>query len=181
MVFRASLTVLPQIEHANIVNLDWALTHMDAVKSKKTRQKTGAAEDWVYEAEMKDSIEDVSAVLPYPPNPTLTLRWRRILKVLEPYFWTTVRVVSIHRVLINIPVPFHVSDVPEILEDSVSKILESRGIKYSHRNDDILVPNTIEEQQMRKARKVGFMVFVWIREQPSSSLNNNKNNRKDAN
>lgn len=85
---------MPQIEHANIVNLDWALAHMDAVRSKKTRQKTGAAEDWVYEAEMKDSIEDVSAILHYAPNMTLTLHWRRILKVLEPYFWTIVRVVS---------------------------------------------------------------------------------------
>jgi len=47
-----------------------------------------------------------------------------------------------------------VSGVPEVKEDSVSKILERRGIKYSHRNDDILVPNTIEEQQMKKARKV---------------------------
>jgi hypothetical protein len=157
MVSRASLTVLPQIEHANIVNLDWALAHMDAVRSKNTRRKAGAAEDWVYDAEMKDSIEDVSAMLHYALNPTLMLRWRRILKVLGPYFWMKVRVVSIRRVLINIPVPSHVSDVPEILEDSVSKILESRGIKYSHRNDDILVPNTIEEQQMRKARKVGFM------------------------
>jgi hypothetical protein len=58
---------------------------------------------------------------------------------------------------------FHVSDVPEILEDSVSKILESRGIKYSHQNDDILVPNTIEEQQMRKARKVRVLGFVRVR------------------
>jgi hypothetical protein len=48
-----------------------------------------------------------------------------------------------------------VPGVPEVKEDSVSKILERRGIKYSHRNDDILVPNTIEEQQMKKARKVG--------------------------
>jgi hypothetical protein len=47
-----------------------------------------------------------------------------------------------------------VPGVPEVKEDSVSKILERRGIKYSHRNDDILVPNTIEEQQMKKARKV---------------------------
>lgn len=180
MVFCASLTVLLQIEDANIVNLDWALTHMDAVRSKKTRLKTGAAEDWVYEAEMKDSIEDVSAMLHYAPNLTLTLQWRRILKVLEPYFWTTVRLVSIFRVLVNIPIPFRVSDVPEILEDGVSKILESRGIKYSHRNDDILVSNTIEEQQMRKARKVRIMGFVWI-EQSSSSSNNNENNRKDAN
>jgi hypothetical protein len=44
--------------------------------------------------------------------------------------------------------------VPEEREDSVTHILEGRGIKYSHRNDDILVPNSIEEQQMKKARKV---------------------------
>ena len=94
MVFLASLTFVPQIEHANIVNLDWALSHMEAAKSKKTRQKPGAAEDWVYEAEMKESIEDVSAILQYAPNLALTLHWRRILKVLEPYFWTTVRVIS---------------------------------------------------------------------------------------
>jgi hypothetical protein len=63
-VSRLSLKVLSQIEHANIVNLDWALAHMDAVKSKKTRRRTSTAEDWVYEAEMKDTIEeDVGAVL----------------------------------------------------------------------------------------------------------------------
>jgi hypothetical protein len=55
--------MMSQIENANIVNLDWALAHMDVVKSKKTRRRTGTAEDWVYEAEMKDTIEeDVSAV-----------------------------------------------------------------------------------------------------------------------
>jgi hypothetical protein len=65
---------LAQIEHANIVNLDWALTHMEAAKAKKTQQKTGAAEDWVYEAEMKDSTEDVSVTFYYALNLTLTLR-----------------------------------------------------------------------------------------------------------
>jgi len=40
------------------------LAHMDVVKSKKTRRRTSTAEDWVYEAEMKDTIEeDVGAVL----------------------------------------------------------------------------------------------------------------------
>jgi hypothetical protein len=65
---------LAQIEDANIVNLDWALAHMEAAKAQKTRQKTGAAEDWVYEAEMKDSTEDVSATFHYAMNLTLTLR-----------------------------------------------------------------------------------------------------------
>ncbi|KAH9976865.1 P-loop containing nucleoside triphosphate hydrolase protein [Lactifluus volemus] len=97
------------IERANIINLDWALAHME---SKKARRKTGTVEDWVYEAELKDIAEDAD------------------LKGLGAL----------------------------LLDDStqrrqLTRILESRGIKYSHRNDDILVPNAIEEQQMRKARK----------------------------
>jgi hypothetical protein len=44
--------------------------------------------------------------------------------------------------------------VPEERAENVTTILEGRGIKYRHRNDDILVPNSIEEQQMKKARKV---------------------------
>jgi hypothetical protein len=59
-----SLILVSQIEQANIVSLDWALAHMDAVRSKKTRRKSGTAEDWVYEAEMKDTIEDVGASVP---------------------------------------------------------------------------------------------------------------------
>ncbi|KAI0255595.1 P-loop containing nucleoside triphosphate hydrolase protein [Lactifluus subvellereus] len=104
------------IERANIVNLDWALAHVDVVKSK-ARRKTGTAEDWVYEAEIKDTVEDAD------------------LKGLGA--------------LLLDDSTSHV-----IKEDSLTRILKSRGIKYSHRNDDILVPNTIEEQQMRKARKV---------------------------
>ena len=51
--------------------------------------------------------------------------------------------------------------VPEVREESVTSILEGRGIKYRHRNDDILVPNSIEEQQMKKARKVrGYVVML---------------------
>jgi hypothetical protein len=67
--------------------------------------------------------------------------------------WTTVRLVSIPSALVKILI--RISGVPEVIKkDGVTKILENRGIKYSHRNDDILVPNTIEEQQMKKARKV---------------------------
>ncbi|KAH9012859.1 P-loop containing nucleoside triphosphate hydrolase protein [Lactarius deliciosus] len=101
------------IEHANIVNLDWALAHMDVVKSKKAQRKSGTTEDWVYDAEMKDTVDDAE------------LR-------------------GLGALLLD-------DTVPEVNEDRVSKILERRGIKYSHRNDDILVPNTIEEQQMKKA------------------------------
>ena len=63
-----SLIGILQIEHANIVNFDWALAHMDGVKSKKTRRKLGTAEDWVYEAEMKDVGEDVSVASHHTPN-----------------------------------------------------------------------------------------------------------------
>jgi hypothetical protein len=41
---------------------------MDVVKSKKARRKTGTAEDWVYEAEMKDTVEDVSPVAHFGPD-----------------------------------------------------------------------------------------------------------------
>ena len=67
-----------------------------------------------------------------------------------------------------------VPGVPEVKEDSVSKILERRGIKYSHRNDDILVPNTIEEQQMKKARKVRGSDFAH----PRSALIDLKQERR---
>lgn len=33
---------------------------MDVVRSNKAQRKSGAAEDWVYEVEMKDTMEDVS-------------------------------------------------------------------------------------------------------------------------
>ncbi|KAI0270605.1 P-loop containing nucleoside triphosphate hydrolase protein [Gloeopeniophorella convolvens] len=102
------------IEHANMVNLDWALANMDAIKSKK-RQKPGATEDWVYEAEIKDTVEDTD------------------LK-------------GLGALLLD-------DSVPEVVENDVTKILERRGIKYSHRNNNILVPNSIEEQQMKKARR----------------------------
>ena len=139
----------PQIERANIVNLDWALAHMDVVKAKKARRKSGTTEDWVYEAEMKDIVEDVSIV----PCPTPILKrydCRQTFGDLVPCFWTTVCATLMSPMTHDYIVP----GVPEVKEDSVSKILERRGIKYSHRNDDILVPNTIEEQQMKKARKV---------------------------
>jgi hypothetical protein len=57
-----SLTGVLQIEQSNMVNLDWALAHMDGVKSKKMRRKSGTAEDWVYETELKEIGEDVGSV-----------------------------------------------------------------------------------------------------------------------
>ncbi|KAH9953604.1 P-loop containing nucleoside triphosphate hydrolase protein [Russula dissimulans] len=105
------------IEHAHVVNLDWALAHMDTVRSKKTRRRTGLAEDWVYEAEMKETVEDAD------------------LKGLGAL----------------------------LLDDNSRKPWD----QYSHRNDDILVPNTIEEQRMRKAKKVRHVFFVRLDEEPS--------------
>ena len=57
-----------QIEQANIVNFDWALAHMDSVKSRKTRRKSGTAENWVYESEMKDTGEDVGVAPHHTPD-----------------------------------------------------------------------------------------------------------------
>jgi hypothetical protein len=90
--------------------------------------------------------------------------------------WTTVRLVSIPSTLVKTLTRIRISGVPEVIKDGVTKILENRGIKYSHRNDDILVPNTIEEQQMKKARKVrGHAELLVLDEQSSLS------SRKGAN
>jgi hypothetical protein len=61
---------------------------------------------------------------------------------------------SIPRALVKILTRIGALAVPEVREETVTTILEGRGIKYRHRNDDILVPNNIEEQQMKKAKKV---------------------------
>lgn len=57
---------------------------MDVVKSK-ARRKTGTAEDWVYEAEIKDTAEDVSTVLHCGPDLGLMRVCRRTSRVLVPY------------------------------------------------------------------------------------------------
>jgi len=53
---------------------------MDVVKSKKTRRRTGSAEDWVYEAEMKETAEDVGAIAPLCRMRSLHLRIQADLK-----------------------------------------------------------------------------------------------------
>ncbi|TFY76961.1 hypothetical protein EWM64_g7051 [Hericium alpestre] len=103
------------IERANMVNLDWALAHMDAIKAKKPRKKNGAAEDWVYEAEAKETKEDEE------------------LK-------------GLGALLLD-------DTVPELNENDVSSILNDHGIKYSHRNDDILAPSHIEEARIKTVIK----------------------------
>lgn len=63
-----SLIGILQIEQAHIVNFDWALAHMDGVKSRKMRRKSGTAENWVYESEMKDMGEDVGVAPHHTPD-----------------------------------------------------------------------------------------------------------------
>jgi len=45
-------------------------------------------------------------------------------------------------------------DAPEVVEeDDVQKMFGAIGVKYSHRNDDVLVPSRIEEERSRSALK----------------------------
>ena len=144
-----------QIESSNIVNFDWALAHMDGVKSKKTRRKSGTAEDWVYETELKEMGEDVGETSrSYPELKLISINAGR-----SQGSWCS----PLGRQFVSWSIPRALAKdtnenlclaVPEEREDSVARILEGRWIKYSHRNDDILVPNSIEEQQMKKAKKV---------------------------
>lgn len=110
-----SSTTKMAIERANLINLDWALAHMDTIKSKRVRKKKGTAEEWVYEAEVKDSKEDAE------------------LK-------------GLGALLLD-------DSVPEVEESDVSKILNSHGIKYSHRNTDILAPSNIEKAKIQTVLK----------------------------
>lgn len=43
-------------------------------------------------------------------------------------------------------------DVPE--ENDIQRALGAIGVKYSHRNDDVLLPSRIEEERSRNALKV---------------------------
>jgi hypothetical protein len=52
---------LPQIEKATIMELDWALAHLNSKSKKPAKAK---AEDWVYEADMKGGKEEVSRLSP---------------------------------------------------------------------------------------------------------------------
>ena len=47
----------PQIEKATIMELDWALAHLNSKSKKPAKSK---AEDWVYEADSKGGKEEVS-------------------------------------------------------------------------------------------------------------------------
>ena len=44
---------------------------------------------------------------------------------------------------------------PEVAGDNdIHKTLSAIGVKYSHRNDDVLLPSRIEEERSRTALKV---------------------------
>ena len=48
------------------------------------------------------------------------------------------------------------AEPPDVAEDNdIQKTLGAIGVKYSHRNDDILQPSRIEEERLRDALKVG--------------------------
>src|SRR6267154_6580773 len=51
---------LPQIEKATIMELDWALSHLNSKSKKAAKSK---AEDWVYEADSKGGKEEVSRLI----------------------------------------------------------------------------------------------------------------------
>jgi len=44
-------------------------------------------------------------------------------------------------------------DPPEVPKDDIQKALGAIGVKYSHRNDDVLLPSRIEEERSRNALK----------------------------
>jgi len=50
---------------------------------------------------------------------------------------------------------------PDVAEDNdIQKTFSAIGVKYSHRNDDILQPSRIEEERSRDALRVGKMAGV---------------------
>ena len=49
-------------------------------------------------------------------------------------------------------------DTPEVTHppNDVEKTLSTLGVKYTHRNDDLIAESTIEGQRMRKLIEVGY-------------------------
>lgn len=46
-------------------------------------------------------------------------------------------------------------DPPEVPEENdIQLTLDAIGVKYSHRNDDVLLPSRIEEERSRNALRV---------------------------
>ncbi|KAJ8590654.1 hypothetical protein M405DRAFT_766039 [Rhizopogon salebrosus TDB-379] len=101
------------IEKATIMELDWALAHLNSKSKKPAKAK---AEDWVYEADMKGGKEEAD------------------LRGLSALLFD--------------------DEPPEVAEDNdIHKTLSAIGVKYSHRNDDVLLPSRIEEERSRNALK----------------------------
>jgi len=57
-----SLNLGPQIEKANILELDWAMANMDSKSSKKKEKRK--TDELAFEADMKASKEDVRRFSP---------------------------------------------------------------------------------------------------------------------
>ncbi|KAI0312226.1 P-loop containing nucleoside triphosphate hydrolase protein [Amylostereum chailletii] len=119
------------IERANVGNLDWALGHMDVVKSKAASKKKEA---WVYETEAKELKEDAD------------------LKGLGALLFD--------------------DSVPQARKGGVTKILDSYGIKYSHRNDELLAPSHIDKERDKIAlQEIRERVKRTKREKKSKEIN----------
>ncbi|OAX33766.1 hypothetical protein K503DRAFT_699906 [Rhizopogon vinicolor AM-OR11-026] len=101
------------IEKATIMELDWALAHLNSKSKKVAKSK---AEDWVYEADSKSGKEEAD------------------LRGLSALLFD--------------------DEPPEVADDNdIHKTLSAIGVKYSHRNDDVLLPSRIEEERSRTALK----------------------------
>jgi hypothetical protein len=140
---------LLQIEKATIMELDWALAHLSSSKSKKSAKSK--VDDWVYEADSKSGKEEVSPlyviVLRHLIMRQAELRGLSALLFddgklqLQPACEKTDSCI--------------LKDPPEVTDDNdIHKTLSAIGVKYSHRNDDVLLPSRIEEERSRTALKV---------------------------
>lgn len=63
------------------------------------------------------------------------------------FFWIA-NILVIHTRRHHHPAP-QLSDLSE--EDSIQTILNTIGVKYSHLNDEILMPSRIEEERTKKS------------------------------
>ncbi|KAL4077447.1 P-loop containing nucleoside triphosphate hydrolase protein [Scleroderma citrinum] len=98
------------IERASIIELDWALGHLQG----KSGRRKSKPEDWVHEADLKGGKEEAD--------------------------------------LRGLSVLLFDDEPPDVIEDNdIQKTLSAIGVKYSHRNDDILQPSRIEEERSRDA------------------------------
>ncbi|KAG5638943.1 hypothetical protein H0H81_008443 [Sphagnurus paluster] len=126
----ANMTCLTQIEKANLAELDWALAHMGGSR----RKSKNVGDDWVSQAEMKGVKEKddvVSKIFSHNKQRFTSVQGN--LRGLGALLFD------------DAPPP---SEVRE--KDEIQKTLNAIGVKYSHHNDQVLVPSRIEEERAKK-------------------------------